>query len=361
MMKDRLYYGLILFAILTLPGSLKSQTPNPPIGETRYHYQTKLKAPLESITDLNFYDYDFPCVIKQNIVASSKPRTIYKVTDLNGEKLIGEEDGVLVWKGFTAKDPLFGIPETFVQFVGGVPIYNQEDPTSFDFEGTTVFYLYYYRLENLPKNIKEWAKANEVDKIKVKMQLSYTKTFVEEIASPYNKGMASVLGSEITMNIAELKAQIKKEWIVVPLDDNPVFEEYLHPIVQKYTSLHSDAYPLGTAYLYQEPEFKVEFSFKEIQLNLPDCAITDEQIYVFPNPNFGQINIKMIDMSAGDYLFDVYNIVGHKVWSKSMALDKDSNLIKFDLPTLEKGIYLYSVRSAEGVYLQSRRLVIVEP
>ena len=361
MIRKTNYLWLILVTLIAIPECLKSQTLDPPIDETLYCYQSKLQTLPENITDLNFYNFDFPCVVKQKVAPSTVPRTIYKIADLNGEKLIGEEDGMLVWKGFRAKDPYFGIPETFVQFVGGVPIFNQDDPTSFDLSGRTIFYLYYYKLEELPKRIQEWAKLKQVDKIKMKVELSYSKAFVEETTSSYSEGPTYILSSEITMNVVEIKGKRDKEWALLPLNDNPVFEEYLYEVKQKYTSMHSETAPLGTIYLYEEPEFKVEFTFNEVQLNVPDCTSTDQQIYVFPNPNFGQVNIKMLDMSAGAYFFDIYNIAGHKVWSNPVTLDKDSNLIKFDLPTLDKGIYLYSVKSDKGVFLQSRRLVIVEP
>ena len=267
---------------------------------------------------------------------------------------------MLTWKGFKGKDPFLGMTDNFVQFIEGVPIYNFNDPTSFDYEGQTIFFLY-AKYADLPESLQTWATLMEVDKIKMKVELSYRTTFLDELESPYGKEKAYILATSIDMTIIELKAQSHKEWLDLPVTDNPVFQEYLNPVSYKFESLHSDTYPFGTVSIYEEPEFKAVFSFKEVQKNVPNCTNSEEQIYLFPNPNFGQINIKMIDKSAGEYFFDVYNIVGHKVWSRSLMLDAENSLMRFDLPSLEKGVYIYSIKNRDGAYLQSRRLVVVEP
>lgn len=356
-------YRVLLFLILHLGVSsflIAQEEHGLAIGQTHYLYSTKLHVPITDVSQLSFYQHDFPCLVRASVAEPTAPRTNYIIKDPQGELLIGEDQGQLFWKGFKGKDPFFKKQETTVQFVGGVPIYNFADPTDFENEGKTIYYLY-FQTEELPRDLETWALIMAYQKIKLKVEVVYSTQYVDSIESEFQTETNYILKSEVSMNVLEMKAHDDTAWTEVDLASNPLFEKYLQPIVYRTTSIHSDDFPLGSVKIYDEPELKIEYRFKKKQRPLPDCSLSEEQIYLYPNPNFGRINIRMIDVPLGEYQFDLYNIVGHKIWTKQLDNKADAGLIHFQLPFVDKGVYLYSIKNKEGKYLQSRRLILVEP
>jgi len=91
------------------------------------------------------------------------------------------------------------------------------------------------------------------------------------------------------------------------------------------------------------------------------CAIVGQQeVFLYPNPSFGRINLKFDQFQNGDYTFSVYNIIGKPIFSKSFSIDGNNEIINLNLEQLKKGTYLYSISNSEGKRLVTRRLSIVQ-
>ena len=90
------------------------------------------------------------------------------------------------------------------------------------------------------------------------------------------------------------------------------------------------------------------------------CGAEGERhMYLYPNPSYGEINLKFENFEQGDYVFEVYNIIGKPLYSKSIEVEDNSMTIELSLPNLTKGSYLYSILNKQGRRLHSRRLTIV--
>lgn len=331
------------------------------IGQTLHLYATNIKGPLErDLRNISFYGIDFPCAEQWEISASDLPKTNYKITNGAKEKYYGLKEGMLLWKGFKGADPFFGIEETFMQFIGGMPLYNFEDYSDFDEKGQAIFYIY-YNLEDLPSELQTWALIMEYEKIKLKVKLEYNTEYIQTFETNEAGDEAHELKTAYSFVVDEIKGQKTKQWTLIQKDAHPLFEVYLLDKVTSYTGLYNADNPLSLVKYYQEPNFAIEYSFNYLEKDVPTCIPSGEQIYLYPNPNFGKVNIRMINLPPGQYEFGIYNVIGHKMWGKHLDQDKKGSLISFVLPSLEKGVYLYSIKNERGAYLQSRRLMIVEP
>jgi len=99
------------------------------------------------------------------------------------------------------------------------------------------------------------------------------------------------------------------------------------------------------------------FMFREAFKNLRKCN-EEQGIYVFPNPSYGDFNIKMNNFPAGEYQIKIYNIIGKII--KTTPLQKEGeNIIHVNLRGLPKGTYIYSIEDEFGHRLETKRLSIL--
>ncbi|MEL6390409.1 MAG: hypothetical protein AAFQ02_09615 [Bacteroidota bacterium] len=84
------------------------------------------------------------------------------------------------------------------------------------------------------------------------------------------------------------------------------------------------------------------------------------QFSLYPTTSFGEIRLDFNGFESGDYHFEVYNIIGKKLWSTRYRIDGNMT-IKEDLTFLSKGSYLYTVLDEEGNAVVTRRLAIINP
>jgi hydrogenase maturation factor len=94
--------------------------------------------------------------------------------------------------------------------------------------------------------------------------------------------------------------------------------------------------------------------------NKPTCGeLGAANAYLYPNPSFGDIKLKIQDFTKGMYTFEVYNVIGKTLFSEAILINSDSVITEFRLNGLSKGTYLYSIKDESGRRVQSKRLTIV--
>ena len=92
---------------------------------------------------------------------------------------------------------------------------------------------------------------------------------------------------------------------------------------------------------------------------LPECTTENQYVYVYPNPTYNNLNVKMIGQEVGEYELSISNIVGKKLWTSNFT-NGEEDIFSWTLPYLPKGIYLYTIKDKYGKYVQARRLTILE-
>jgi Secretion system C-terminal sorting domain len=77
---------------------------------------------------------------------------------------------------------------------------------------------------------------------------------------------------------------------------------------------------------------------------------TKENIFVYPNPSSGKFKIKNIELQMTNYKFEIYNLLGGKIYSNSKFNQPTSNEI--DLSNSPKGIYFVKIYNGEKFYTE---------
>jgi len=89
-------------------------------------------------------------------------------------------------------------------------------------------------------------------------------------------------------------------------------------------------YPYQTnvemARLYTSTPYAMYLQTNEQIGNYTSCRHQQNDIYVYPNPTFGRLNVKFSGAEEKRYVFEVFNIVGKPVWSTNLFLDSSDRL-----------------------------------
>lgn len=351
----------LLFSLLFMLADLcHSQIRVPVVGDSFYVYSTTMDSDLLEQEGLQFYTIDFPCLSKQKLIESEVPRIDFELKDQSsGESLlINLSDGNIILKGFRVLDPYFHLSEKYIQLIKGIPLINLDDIEDFENGGAENYFLE-YKVSDLPEQMENWASLREYEKLRLKVSLEYETAFKGE-------EQVELLGGETyyklfikySQRVTEIKMK-KEGWEEIGLEQLPLSEQYFIDFQTEYLSYHDKTQPFGSLKVYEQPELKIQYQQKTKEKNLPLCIDSDEQVYVYPNPSFGKLNVRMINIPEGNYTFDLYNIIGFKVWTTQLT-NGEQDLFNLELPYLEKGIYLYGIRDKNGRLIQSRRLTIIE-
>lgn len=75
-----------------------------------------------------------------------------------------------------------------------------------------------------------------------------------------------------------------------------------------------------------------------------------------PNPFSNETTIQVESIKPGDFKFEVFNLVGKRVFAQELRLDAGVNEISFDGSSLPNGSYFYSIGNRDGKV--TRRMVV---
>lgn len=363
MWRYRLYKCLVLVlwtsGICMVSAQLQGQLILPQINDTLYSYSIVLDQPLESISEFDFYDLDFHCMDELAVLKPTAPRTDFEIKNQNGiGEVYAEKDGVLYIKGFRMIDPYLSSTVKFIQFIGGIPLVNQTDITKAGHQGSQNMYLEYNR-EELPELLNLWAESYGYEKMRLKISLDFRTAYKGKVDYDFlNIDSYHKVETSYTFKLSEVQMK-QDEWQVVALEEIPGRDQFLSDKVVSYNSYYNGNTMVPRVIEHTHPDNRLEFIMPYSVVRLPICSPNTAQIYVYPNPTLGNLNIRIVDLEPGTYDFAVYNIIGYKVWSQKLVYG-EQDLFRLILPNLEKGIYLYSLKDKDGRYIQSRRLSVLE-
>ncbi|HRH58801.1 MAG TPA: T9SS type A sorting domain-containing protein, partial [Chitinophagales bacterium] len=83
----------------------------------------------------------------------------------------------------------------------------------------------------------------------------------------------------------------------------------------------------------------------------------DIQFDIIPNPNNGLFEVKIIVPKSGKYDLVLYNVAGQQLINEQLFIQQGSNVKRFNLDGIEKGMYFISVRGNDGI---STKNIIVQ-
>lgn len=83
-------------------------------------------------------------------------------------------------------------------------------------------------------------------------------------------------------------------------------------------------------------------------------------IFVYPNPSFGNVRFDFLNLAAGYYDLEIYNILGTKLRTEHIYVN-GMKTMPLDLSRLKKGTYIYRLVDSQKNTIRSKRLVIITP
>ena len=83
-------------------------------------------------------------------------------------------------------------------------------------------------------------------------------------------------------------------------------------------------------------------------------------ISAYPNPAISDVRFEFSNLPPANYTMKIFNILGVPVMEKSYQLS-GFKTIKWDVSTLRKGTYLYSLVDDKGEPISTKRLMVIRP
>lgn len=92
---------------------------------------------------------------------------------------------------------------------------------------------------------------------------------------------------------------------------------------------------------------------KPVQTSEPD-------IYAFPNPAIGYVNIELSNLKPGKYRIALFNFLAQEVYQQPVEINSDET-VRIDITKFDKGPYLYGLIDQYGRRIITKRLTILKP
>ncbi|MDX1479579.1 MAG: T9SS type A sorting domain-containing protein [Saprospiraceae bacterium] len=84
-------------------------------------------------------------------------------------------------------------------------------------------------------------------------------------------------------------------------------------------------------------------------------------VFVYPNPSFGEVRFDFVNLRPGQYTLEIYSILGVKQRSLGPLFVDGNRTVPMDLSDLKKGTYIYRLVDQNQNAVRSKRLVIITP
>jgi len=358
-MKPLVHFLFLLLIVSLSDSHISAQVILPDIGSEIYSYSQITDRPVRNLNELDFYSMDFHCMSRRTVRKSELPRTDFELVDQQEfTEVYALRDNQLILKGFRIADPYIKNTYKFIQLISGIPMINLDKIQACDHSGEQNIYLE-YNVADLPDQVSLWAEVNGYSKLRLKVNIQFESSYGGSIPLEF-ADYSNYYKVNTSYAFEVVQVQMKKEdWQDIELAALPAREEYLQLDKVAFSSYYNGHKQFPYLRLYEHPNLKVEFHFDEMVKDLPICSPEATQVYVYPNPTLGDVNIRMLDLDPDSYIFALYNIVGIKVWETTLRYG-EQDFFQLRLPHLEKGVYLYSIKNKKGRYIQSRRLTVLE-
>lgn len=105
----------------------------------------------------------------------------------------------------------------------------------------------------------------------------------------------------------------------------------------------------------------VEFKASQFSKNIVTSQENKPVYIMSPNPTFGDVKLEMLNADFGEYNLELFNVIGKRIWSDKINVDKTFSSFKLDFTFLGKGTYVWALTNNRGVRITTKRLVIMTP
>lgn len=104
-----------------------------------------------------------------------------------------------------------------------------------------------------------------------------------------------------------------------------------------------------------------QFKASPLLKNVVNMTTGQKEYIISPNPSFGDVKLELLNADFGPYTFELYNVIGKRLWSKEIKVDKNFSSHKLDFSFLGKGTYVWALTDNRGTRVTTKRLIILTP
>jgi hypothetical protein len=109
-------------------------------------------------------------------------------------------------------------------------------------------------------------------------------------------------------------------------------------------------------------------NYKAVYTDLNGCTSTafpvtitgepSDNLWVFPNPNQGQFNIRFYNQNKEQAIVSIYNSTGNRIFQKNITTANTYNTVSIDIRNQTAGYYLIEVTNKNNTRLAVKRIVL---
>lgn len=222
-----------------------------------------------------------------------------------------------------------------------------------------------YRTKDLPEEIRSQINESINFKIRIlaKQTVIYTKDGFVRVVLPHDNSINLVLNEKQIIIPTKVELYESGAWNTADALLSKKIISSAPPFNFEAIHFFNNYVKEESAYLIMETgeRDKVASGYYQAEFHnnqIPYCEPDTKNMYVFPNPSFGNFYVQSEGFPEGDYNFVLYNIIGKKLQEVPMQII-NGETVEIRLQGLNKGTYIYSIEDLDGNRLQTKRLMIM--
>ncbi len=150
-------------------------------------------------------------------------------------------------------------------------------------------------------------------------------------------------------------------------DEIPVYNKKILKKIYKNTGKSTYYYFFSNKNRYYFAKISYSKNSKNYMIEYQNDNIGKEVLFlkkykkvflIYPNPTYDFAKIIFSNYKPGDYKLEIYNIIGKKIWGKSIKLGENT-LVKYNFSFLRKGAYLIALKDKYGNIIATRKLITI--
>lgn len=329
------------------------------VGDTLYKYSTNLYKDYKKFSDIQLSTLHFPCTEEISVINSSRPNTTLELHSLLRKEYVHLKGTTMSITGYENVDPFFGLPMVGVNLENPVPISRSTHKDDFyNKVESDVFFI--YKTTDLNGEIRIWADKNNVTEFRVSAKLKWVTSYKHKDTFDNLDEVIQGFVIENTKTFSLSSLEIKKEkWKPIEVTSDRVLSECFSTKTFNYYSFFDYRSLAELARLNLKPVLSFEYNTHRKFGKSDVCNLNNRQVYLYPNPTFGDVKLKFINSKSGSYTFSLINVIGKEIWSHDFKIKSSNQEVLVPMPFLNKGIYLYSIENQNGERIEARRLTVV--
>jgi hypothetical protein len=149
---------------------------------------------------------------------------------------------------------------------------------------------------------------------------------------------------------------------VIPIYDNNLLSLIYPEIgINTYYLFFSNSSKLWLAKIKPNSNaegYVIEYQDDDNNENEINISNRNRDVFIYPNPTYGDCKLLFNNFAEANFIIEIYNVIGKKIWSKQQYIDPES-IYYFDFSFLRKGTYLISIKDKSDNLLLTKKLVII--